>query len=249
MRRTERYAAVAALFCTCSALAFDPPILKGENGTMTIEFNGNRIGDVSEAVSKAFGEKVCAEDFGIINPANKELSEREPEDGGPVREGNIPLTTGMYTAASAEEMLDSLTAASRYTWMKSNTCYVIYPRKGSLLMERITLSVPPCTLLDAVRALLDSDPTDAKQKELITASFMSTGGPRPSPVNVNTVGTLTFVDTPLVDALCRVVEAADPSASEGGIFIWQLCSGWAKQCRIIDVQWIASTDAARKKDR
>lgn len=231
------FVALSACFNANVALALDPVISRGDDGTVTVEFDNNRIAEVSDALSKAFMVRVCAEDFGTVNAANKAIPVQTPEAGGPLREGAEPVISGVYTSASADETLADITNASPYTWLKTNEGYVIYPRKGSLLMEKITVAVPASSLFDVLCGILASRDSKTSKEEPIRFAHLGLGGPVPEATDVHTLETLTFVATPLMEALCRAVEAADPKAGEG-MFIWQLCSGAAREWRNIDARWI-----------
>ena len=235
------FMAVFTIFCFSNASTLEPAVSIADDGTVTIELDNNRIGEISDALSKAFAVRVCAEDFGVIRAGNTAIAERSPEAGGPLREGNEPVVSGVYTSDSLEEILDAVTAPSPYTWLKTNACYVIYPREGSLLMEKISVTIPPLSLFDVLCTILASRLDKTSKDEPISVAFMSIGGPKPDATNVDTVQTLTFVDTPLMEALCWAVEAVDPSAGDG-LFIWQLCSGAAHEYRNLNPRWIACGD-------
>jgi len=255
-----------AALCANYAVAFDPSISRGEDGVVTIEFENHGIAVVSGTLSQTFHARVCAEDFGVIGPppedrasppdspavlypgderpvphqlvSRDDIPARSAEDGGPVRLGEQPVISGVYTAASVDKMLDDITSASPYTWLKTNECYVIYPRKGSLLMEKITVTVPPAPLPEVCESILTSRSAETAKEEPIHPGYLIIGpGTIPDPMKVSTLHTLTFVDTPLMEALCRVVESADPDAGDG-LYIWQLCGGWARESRGLDPHWI-----------
>ena len=255
-----------AALCANYAVAFDPSISRADDGTVTIAFKNHRIGAVSDTLSQTFHVRVCAEDFGVIGPpladrasptdypavlypgderpvphqlvSRDDIPARSPEDGGPVRIGEEPVISGVYTAASVDKMLEEITSASPYTWLKTNECYVIYPRKGSLLLEKVTLTVAPSTLYDACEKILEARSAETAKEEPIHPGFVIMGGGSiPDPMKVPTLDTLTFVDTPLMEALCRAVESVDPNVGDG-LYIWQLCSGAAREFRNLDPRWI-----------
>jgi hypothetical protein len=240
MKTASVYVALAGVLCAYPALVFGqvtltpPDITRCDDGTVRIEFCGNPLAHVSWAVGRAFGVRVCAEDFGIVDPASTGVVARDPGSGGPLLKQDQPQFSGKYTAATVEEMLDALTGPSPYTWQKNNACYVIYPRTGSLLMEKVTVSIPACSLYDAVSMVFASRSDSTKKDEPMGIVQIGSGPPRPSPQKVD-VTALTFVDTPLMDALCRAVEAAGTDGA--GLFVWYLCGGWAHEMRCIHLEF------------
>jgi hypothetical protein len=140
-------------------------------------------------------------------------------------------------------MLDALTGSSPYAWQAINDCYVIYPRKGSLLMsEKVTLEIAPCSLWDAVCAIINARSEKNKADQDAGVMDFRQGIPRLGSKDVFVSGRA-FKDTLIAEALCRAVEAVteDPP---GFLAIWTLGGGWARECRWTRVYLIETRDDA-----
>jgi len=231
--------AVFTILAANRAVAFHPVISEADDGTVTIEFKNNRIGEVSDALSKTFRVRVCAEDFGVIaapfedrtfvppeypdslTPGKKhivyqfesreDIPAQSAEAGGPLRLGEEPFISGVYTSASLDRMIEDITRPLPYTWLKSKECYVIYPRKGSLLLEKISVTVPSGPLAEVCEKILSARSAETAKVEPIHPGYLIIEpGAIPDPMKVSTLDTLTFVD------LCGHPAHGSPVSSSGG---------------------------------
>ncbi|MBW7863890.1 MAG: hypothetical protein GX580_08325 [Candidatus Hydrogenedens sp.] len=169
------------------------------------------------------------------------------ETGGPIAQGEEYRFYGEFSAATLEEMLDVITKSSPYTWRMSNACYVIHPRKGSRLLEeveKVTVDIPSCSLWDAIDAVLDARSEEARVGLASGLGGIRSGPPRLGPKDVNVTG-LTFKETPLVDALCRTVEAVSGD-DPGFLAVWN-CRCWAKESLSLGVSLVETRKGALQK--
>ena len=241
MKQIRVYVVCIALFCAYPALAVRPDISQSPDGSITIQFHDNDLMWTARALGMAFDVRVCVEDFGAVNPESKSVTPSSIENGGPVAKEDLPRFSGAFTAFSIEEMLDAVTKSTHYEWLQSNACYVIYPRKGSLLFEKVTVDIPACSLWDAVTAIFEARSTAKKKDEPIGFAYIASGPPKIGPSDVY-VTPLHLVDTPLIDALCRAVEAVD----DGTLFFWSLCGGWAHERRFGSLRTVEPLSAETK---
>ena len=150
MKRAHVHVLLLVLASNYATLAHAVDVTKSEEGVVTVAFKDNDLVSVSQTLTKAFGVRVCSEDYGVVNPESKTVIPGDFESGGPIAKGSEYRFSGEFTAMAIDDVLDALTGSSPYTWQVSNDCYVIYPRKGSLLMtEKVTLDIPPCSLIVA----------------------------------------------------------------------------------------------------
>lgn len=231
------------LFISNSYASTNVKVDSTEDGT-TIKCDNVDLLSISMTLTKAFGVRVCSEDYGVVNP--EIVDPADFESGGPISEGEEYHFSGEFSSATIEEMLDILTEFSPYTWQMNNACYIIHPRKGSLLMEEtVTVDIPPFfSLWDAVKSIINARSDEAVAGQSVGLVDFRMGMPKYGPKDFK-VSALTFIETPIVEALCRTVEAIpdDP----GFLAIWTLCAGLANESRYIRIYLIETKDGALRK--
>lgn len=245
MKITSVRLVMAALFLACPALALAGNVAEAKDGAITITVNNDDLASVSQILTKAFGVRICCEDYAVVNPVSKSVVPGDFESGGPISKEQEYRFSGEFTATTPDEMLDALTGSSPYAWLANHSCYFVFPRSASLFMgEKVSLDIPPCTLWKAICAIVNARSEKDKAAQDAGVIDFRGGMPALGPKDVH-VGALSFRDVPVAEALFRAVEAIgdDP----GFLATWSLCAGWAKECRWVRIHLTETRDGALEK--
>lgn len=208
-------------------------IKKEVNGKVTIQLQNCSLEKVARILTKCFLTPICAEDYLVLMTGSSQNTlPSSIATGGPIRREDRPLFTGTYTALTLEEMLSNIINNVPYEWVKNGTCYVIFPSIGSVLTDKVTVDIQSCSLSDAIENVVFSRSIEDRIKVPITPFNFSHGLPHLQPQDL-VISQLHFVDTPLIDALCRTVEAI---STEGAFLArWDLCGSWGGGGKTISI--------------
>jgi hypothetical protein len=113
--------------------------------------------------------------------------------------------TGRFSAPSMEALLDDLFLKSPYIWSVHNGTFYIRPLKGSLLNFPVSLDVRDLSINQVVGQILDQQP--ASESKIVRMSMGKDDSDK------TFVHRLILKDVAASDALCRAVEASNPTMS------------------------------------
>lgn len=121
-------------------------------------------------------------------------------NGDSIADIKYPEISGTFMADTADELLNQLIANTKYSFIKSNSIYIIAPRNSSVLSFPISMHTAGTSLEEAAKTLLAQQPSPA------TIGLFFTGAKE---IDNAKVGELLLDRVDAREALCRLVESSD----------------------------------------
>jgi hypothetical protein len=158
---------------------------------------------------------------GKLSPAEADRldsARRIVKEHGPkvLFDSGAPRLTAKIRADSLDELLEKLTAGTRYAWRKVGSTFVVLPREGSVLDFPVTADVSNLTMQVAAQRIAGQRPSGGPIGLVVMTRGIRVLGKDPISLLQTRVPPLAFQDQSALEALCLLTESTDPA------FTWHL---------------------------